>query len=276
MTEKGASQLSIRKVAWVTDIHLEFLRTDQVEAFVNSLCRARPDALLIGGDIGTSRNLVSYLDWIDQKLACPVYFVLGNHDYYHGSISGTRAEVAGWCRGSRRTKWLPEAGVVELSPNTCLIGHGGWGDGRCGDFLRSTVWLNDYALIREFLGFSRKALLPKLNALGDEAAAFLREVLPGVLEGYHEIIFLTHAPPFREACWHEGRLSDSEGTPHFVCAAAGEVLREIMARHPDRSMTVLCGHTHSGGFARILDNLVVKTGAAAYGAPKIQEFLSID
>ena len=265
----------MRKVAWITDIHLEFLRSNRVGAFIDRLCRASPDALLIGGDIGVSRSLVSYLEEIDQKLPCPVYFVLGNHDYYDGSIAGTRAAVAAWCRGSRRTRWLPEAGVVELTPLTCLIGHGGWGDGRCGDFLRSSVWLNDYSFIREFLGLNRRALLPRLNALGDETAAFLREVLPGALERYQEVIFLTHVPPFREACWHAGRLSDSEGTPHFVCAAAGEVLREMMARHAERSMTVLCGHTHSAGTARILDNLLVKTGAADYGSPKIQELITV-
>lgn len=263
------------KVAWLTDLHLNFLRPAEVERFIGGLHRTACDAVLIGGDIGHSNSVLTCLTKIDETLSCPVYFVLGNHDYYHGSISRTRQAVAAWSRRSRRTRWLPDAGVIELSSDTCLIGHDGWADGRCGDFLHSSVWLNDYLLIEEFLHLGREALLRKLNALGDEAAAFLEDVLPGALDHYPKIILLTHAPPFREACWHQGRISDSDGAPHFVCAAAGEVLRKMMARRPDRSMTVLCGHTHSGGVARILDNLVVKTGSADYGAPKIQGFLTI-
>jgi hypothetical protein len=40
-------------------------------------------------------------------------------------------------------------------------------------------------------------------------------------------------------------------------------------------MTVLCGHTHSSGECQILPNLLVKTGEAMYGTPKIQEILEI-
>jgi hypothetical protein len=48
-----------------------------------------------------------------------------------------------------------------------------------------------------------------------------------------------------------------------------------MRRHPDCGMAVLCGHTHSPGFAQILDNLVVRTGGAEYGAPVLQQVLEI-
>ena len=48
-----------------------------------------------------------------------------------------------------------------------------------------------------------------------------------------------------------------------------------MVQHPGRQMTVLCGHSHGEGMARILDNLVVKTGGAVYGAPKLLEILQI-
>lgn len=42
--------------------------------------------------------------------------------------------VAGLCAESERLHWLPKSGIVELAPTTCLVGHGGWADGRSGDY----------------------------------------------------------------------------------------------------------------------------------------------
>lgn len=83
----------------------------------------------------------------------------------------------------------------------------------------------------------------------------------------------THVPPFKEACWHDGEISDDKWLPHFACKAVGNVLEKLMIEHPDRQMTVLCGHTHSSGRAEILPNLFVKTGGAEYGSPAIQEII---
>ena len=43
--------------------------------------------------------------------------------------------------------WLPAAGPRILAPGITLVGHGGWGDARYGDFEGSTVRLNDHRLI---------------------------------------------------------------------------------------------------------------------------------
>ena len=82
-------------------------------------------------------------------------------------------------------------------------------------------------------------------------------------------------PPFREACWHEGRISDDDWLPHFTCKAVGDVLSEAMRARPDRQMTVLCGHTHGAGEAEILPNLRVSTGGAVYGEPEVQRVFEV-
>jgi Icc protein len=87
------------------------------------------------------------------------------------------------------------------------------------------------------------------------------------------LIWVTDIPPFKEACWHEGHISDEDWLPHFTCKAVGDVLRDAMRARPDRQMRVLCGHTHGAGEARILPNLNVKTGGAEYGNPNLQELL---
>ncbi len=89
------------------------------------------------------------------------------------------------------------------------------------------------------------------------------------------IIVLTHVPPFTEACWHQGEISADDWLPHFSCQAMGDVLKNIMATEHDKQMTVFCEHTHSSGECQILPNLLVKTGEAKYGAPKLQEIVEI-
>jgi predicted MPP superfamily phosphohydrolase len=74
----------------------------------------------------------------------------------------------------------------------------------------------------------------------------------------------------------KGKISDDEFLPHFACKVVGEVLRSVMAEHPECKLTVLCGHTHSPGVANILPNLFVKTGSAEYGYPRLQEVMIIE
>jgi hypothetical protein len=208
-----------------------------------------------------------------SALAIPIYFVLGNHDFYGGSIGTVRENVACAAAASRWLHWLPANGVIPLTANTTLVGHDSWADGRLGDFFRSRVVLNDYFLIAELRNLQDRELYAKLNALGDEAAGFLENRVLEALAGSRNVIVLTHVPPFRESCWHEGHISNDDYLPHFACRAVGERLAGIMRGHPDHTMAVLCGHTHSPGLVRILDNLVVHTGGAQYGAPVLQQVL---
>lgn len=265
----------MNRLIWVTDIHLNFLSLSGVEAFCEQIVNANPDAVLVGGDIAEAESVESYLRLLAMRLQRPIYFVLGNHDFYGGSIWRVRKLATALTHESVWLHYLPESGIVELTKSSCLIGHEGWGDGRIGDYAGSRVLLNDYLLIRELTGLDKQTRLRQLNALGDEAAAYLQNLLPEALERFQHTLVLLHVPPFKESCWHQGRISDEDWLPHFTCQAVGDVLRDAMRQHPDRQMTVLCGHTHGAGEARILPNLYVKTGGAEYGSPVLQDGLTV-
>jgi 3',5'-cyclic-AMP phosphodiesterase len=263
------------RLAWLTDIHLNFLDEESVQAFFRSLADVPADAFLLTGDIGEAPNVARLLNELDSALARPIYFVLGNHDFYRGSIAGVRATVESLCLACPNLHWMPREGVVRLTERTCLVGHDGWADGRVGDYAGSDVHLNDWCLIDELAGFDKATRLGRLQALADEAAAHLRSVLPAALTEYEHVIVLTHVPPFQESCWHAGKISTPEWLPHFTCQAVGDALAEAMATHADRQMTVLCGHTHGEGEAQVLPNLRVLTGGAEYGKPKLQRVLAV-
>ena len=266
----------MKRIAWLTDIHLEFLNTDEIDDFCQLLARSTPDVILIGGDTGNAPTLKAHLTRLADLWERPIYFVLGNHDFYSGSIAGIRAAAADLTHRSRWLHWLNVSGVVALTANTGLIGHDGWADGRLGNAARSQVLLNDYFYIEEFVGLSSPDRFARLNTLGDEAASHFEQLLPLALKRFHNLLLLTHVPPFKESCWHEGRISDDEFLPHFTCCAVGNVLIDIMQKHPDCHLTVLCGHTHGQGETFILPNLRVKTGGAEYGRPQLQELIIVD
>jgi 3',5'-cyclic-AMP phosphodiesterase len=258
------------KIAWLTDIHLEFPEADGLDRFYRKLERAAADAVLISGDIGQAPTVIEYLRELQIAAKCPVYFVFGNHDYYYGSIASIRAQaVRAYSTGF--IQWLSVSDVILLTKSICCIGHDGWGDSRNGDFAGSSVRLNDFELISELAGLPKDYRRQKLMALGDEAADHIRKVLPKALSDFEHIIVVTHVSPFPESAWWMGKPSAPDWQPFFSCKAMGDVLLEFMQKNPKKQMTVLCGHTHGVGNAQILPNLMVHTGSAQYGHPKIQK-----
>ncbi|MGA2593287.1 MAG: metallophosphoesterase [Bryobacteraceae bacterium] len=264
------------RIGWLTDIHFDFVLPPRRSEFYAEIRAERLDVMLLGGDIGEADSVTQILLEMESELRIPIYFVLGNHDFYRGSIAAVREAVARTAAASRWLHWLPASGVVPLTVTTALVGHDSWADGRLGDYQRSEVLLNDYFLIAELLTPDKQERYAKLNALGDEAAQFLEDRVSEALTQYRNILVLTHVPPFRESCWHQGRISNDDYLPHFACRAVGDRLAAIMGRQPDKVMTVLCGHTHSPGTARILDNLTVFTGRAEYGEPKLQRVFDME
>ncbi len=265
------------RLAWLTDVHLNFASHDARQRLYESIWDASADAVLIGGDIAEAPSALARLREMDLFLRLPIYFVLGNHDFYRGSIQAVRGQFARLTREDHRLIWLTNSGVIGLDSETALIGHDSWADGRLGNYSASPVLLNDYVLIQEFAaaGSDKAARLRILNRLGDEAAAAVERVLRLACAGYSKVILLTHVPPFREACWHQGAISDDNWLPHFTCKAVGDVLVRVMSEYPEKQLLVLCGHTHSQGTAQIGSNIFVKTGVAAYGTPMIQEVIEV-
>jgi 3',5'-cyclic AMP phosphodiesterase CpdA len=257
------------KLAWVTDIHLDFVGPEGADRFFEEVAATGADGVLVGGDIATATSVVPILRRMGERLGRPVWFVLGNHDFYGGSIAAVRERAAQLSKEGE-VVWLGATEVVELSPEVGLVGHDGWGDARLGDHAGSTVVLNDFFHIAELVGLGKADLGRRLNVLGDESAAHLARVLPPALERFEHVVVLTHVPPFRDACWHDGGLSDEEWLPYFTCRAVGDVLSEAAQKWPQRRLLVLCGHTHSAGVCQPLPNLRVLTGAAAYGRPAVQ------
>ena len=264
-------------VAWGTDLHLNFVDEPTVRALARRIQSAGPRAVILTGDIAEAPSLGTTLGWFAREIDAPVYFVLGNHDYYRDSIARVRGRAERFIETWPNLVYLSSVGPVALgamgtqaaggASGLGLVGVDGWGDARLGDALTSGVWLNDFRFIEDLQGRLGAGLWARLGELGDAEAAALRPKLAAALERFETVLIATHVPPFAEACWHEGRISAPDWLPYFSCKAVGDVLVEAADAHPDRRLIVLCGHTHSEGVARMRPNLEVRTDGARYGHP---------
>lgn len=265
-----------RRLLWTTDLHLDAFDKTQYRQFFELVLAQKPDILLIGGDISNGISSLSHLKELYKYINKPIYFVLGNHDFYYGSIVKIRAQAKKLSKELPGIFYLTDGGIIPLSKDIALIGHDGWSDARVGDFLESSVVLNDYYLIDELKKLNQEERQLKLNQLGSEAAAYLHKQLSLALETYDRVVLLTHVPPFQESCLYQGKPSDTNWAPHFVGQAVGEALEDIMSRNPKKELLVLCGHSHHGQDIHILPNLRVITGHSDLGIPGIQGLIFIN
>lgn len=269
------------KLAWSTDIHLDHAFELQREEFFQSIRDSEADALVISGDISNANMLKRHLDMLAAGVDLPIYFVLGNHDFYGGWISEIRDVARNRSRDRQNLHYLTSMMYVSLSDDVALVGHDGWYDARIGR--TGKIILNDFQLVRDFSALCGDwdvagikpdvAMELKFKDLAGEAADHFRTVLAVAFEDHRKVVLVTHVPPFAEACWHMGRRSDIEWLPYFTSKTAGDALVEVMEARPDKELLVLCGHSHGNGSAQIRDNLNVLTGGASYRFPSLQEKL---
>lgn len=262
-------------VAWATDLHLDWADAAGRQDFLAAVLATVADVVVLSGDIAEGANTALYLEEMAREFQRPVYFVLGNHDFYGSSVDRTRRRMARLAAESKFLHYLPTCGVVELTPTTAMIGHDGWGDARLGDYENSKVFLTDFVAIEDLAEVyrNRPALRQRLNELGDAAAQYVGSRLTEALQRYSRVVLVTHVPPFREAAWYDGKFSNDDWLPFFSCQAVGEVLRQTMRDCPARQLLVLCGHTHGRGESQILDNLRVLTGGSDAPGPIVQQVL---
>lgn len=275
----------MKKICWLTDIHLNFLRQPgAVAAFGQYVAEEHPaDIYLVTGDISEAPYLEDHIDRLDRGLKngwpqSSLYFVLGNHDYYKGSVKGVHEVVANMSLSD--CSWLTNSGVVEIDKDTALVGADGFYDAFYGSPYSPRFEMADWELIEEFkaAGKDRQKIIDIARQLSKDSAAGLSGVLEEAASKYKLVLVATHVPPFEEAAWHNGRTSESMWLPWFSSQYMGSVLVDASRKYKDTRFLVMCGHTHSPGVVSKYNqlNLTTLTGKAHYGAPDVAGILDIE
>lgn len=88
-------------------------------------------------------SLVHHLQDLTEGFAKPIYFVLGNHDYYRGSFHQMDEELC--ALEHPQLIWLRQA--ADLEAEWALVGNGGWYDGRYGDAAGTPVEMSEFIVL---------------------------------------------------------------------------------------------------------------------------------
>lgn len=248
--------------------------------FYQKIIATSGDVILISGDVAEAPSVSNFLKEMVKVIQRPIYFVLGNHDYYRGQVDSVRQAMLNLIKSEPLLHWLPASGVQDLGNQNILLGEDCWADGRHGDYNNSHVTLNDSRMIINLFQsnlLGKYKLLEKMQQLADQDAQHLKMSLSNAIGSHHpkRVIILTHVPPFKEACMYEGKISNDDFLPFFSSKITGDVLIQISQENKNVDFLVLCGHTHSQAYWKPYNNLIVKVGAAEYAAPEIQEVITL-
>lgn len=269
----------MKKIAFLSDIHLNFLKEQQTIEFVTILKNSGVDAFVISGDIGDKSTLQYDLNLLEQQLQSPIYFVLGNHDFYGSSIAETRKNITKQCKSSVYLRYLSNTSYDMLDPTTAILGHDCWYDGGYGDAKNSTMLLNDWRFIEEFASVNalsnKTKRLELMQKLTQESIEHLFLNIKAATRYAKKIIVVSHPPPFVEVTQYNGNPSSNDSLPWFACRALGDMLKSAAISYPNIQFLSLSGHTHSGTKAQIMNNLQSCVAHAVYTKPEIQFVLDI-
>jgi predicted phosphohydrolase len=264
------------RLVWITDPHLNHVSDQDRELWFHQIASHGRDGIVISGDISEGDDVVFQLTRFADRFPCPIYFVLGNHDFYQRSIGQTRQSAIRTSREHGHLAYLTDCPAIDVGSGCYLVGEDGWGDATEGNYEDSYVRLNDFRLIRDFANAAPNSWKRQLQQQGQESAERLAKKLNALPSDTRDVLVVTHVPPYRDACWYEGRTTDDHWAPFFVCGQVGQVLLAAAQDRDQTRFTVLCGHTHHAGVADIAANLTVYTGAAEYGKPGIEGQIEID
>ena len=165
--------------------------------------------------------------------------------------------------------------VIQLSPNTALVGHRGWYDGRAGYGFETHVKSPDHKWINDFQHLNKRKFFDRLRELGEDSADYFRKVLPEALGRNSTVLLGTHVPPCYQALKFDGKHCRWERQPYFANCSAGEAIIGISRDYPKCRITVHAGHSHSATQARISPNLEIHVAGAETGMPALHDILTI-
>jgi predicted MPP superfamily phosphohydrolase len=266
------------RFVWTSDIHLDFLDEQRIIAFANKLIESNPDGILISGDISTADKVTYHLSILERVVQRPIYFVLGNHDYYNGGIEDVRKNMKDLSNMSQHLRYMPITPYTALTQTTAVLGHDGWYDGINGDWKRSNFGMSDWVRIRDFAavsarGYAKEQVVELAQRLSREAVVHMQNSIKQAVRYHKHIVVLSHVPPFKESHIFQGKQGDSNAQPWFTSKFFGDMMLDASKTFPNVQFTVLAGHTHGRYVGQVRPNLMVRVAGAEYGLPEVQEVI---
>ena len=269
--------MTFKTIAWVTDPHFDQCDISKIENLIKDIKKQKVDAVLVTGDIAEKGTTGLYLQFLQRGLKLPVWFVLGNHDWYN--ISRERGEEILSKYLSDDLVLLDNTQEIKLNKKSCLVGGENWWDAAFGDtfgLIDGYVMGEDYQKIDYITPQSiDKAPFDRVRKLSKDCSEKILDKIVEAFKTYDKVYLAVHVPPFKEACVVGGIQIPNNWLNHFCDFGLGTKLKLLMEQNPEKKLKVFAGHTHGKITVKVLDNLTVKVGKAKVGKPQIADMIEI-
>lgn len=265
-----------QKFVWFTDTHLNFALPWATHNLVRHLRAVNPAGIMLTGDVSNGSHLESCLGRLASSLSCPIYFVLGNHDYHGRTFASVHGDLRRLGATYSNLHWMTDRGVVALNDEVGLIGTEGWYDARLGDpsWLRYTTdWFRTF----DFLALpNMRVRIDAFRSLAQSSADLLEPRLVEALDKFKTVYVLTHFPPWAEATRAVGTFMEKFWLPYNTNVVMGQMIERVMSGRNKRHAVVLAGHTHTRCWIRVSRNIECRVNKAKYyGSPSSEEHILI-
>ena len=279
------------RLAWATDIHLDFI-TDPYNSKMSaknldifcSFFQNDFEAVILSGDISLANFLKDHLLELEARLQVPIYFVLGNHDFWNSGFDEVRQQMFNLTNATKRLVYLSLTPYVQLSSTVAMVGHDGWYDGFNGNFENRNFIMNDWIKISNFaevnsIIFDNNFQIPNfkniLMVARKQAIIATKHVLNGIKLAISQInpkkiIIVTHVPPFVHPLEHKENLY-----PWYSSKLMGDMLISVALKNPQIEFEVFCGHVHAAYEGNVSSNIFLRSGKAEYSNPRFQGVFNI-
>lgn len=243
-----------KKYLRCTDLHLNRTLPFGVKRFIKRINSENASGLFITGDITSGSSLERHLTMLGQGIKCPIYFVLGNHDFHGREIEETYELVRNVCSQYTNLRWLSNEDVISLNDEVAIVGTEGWYDIEVGNpwYIRLT---SDWFMIPElFSMITMNQRLEYFRAFAATSADFISKRIDKALEAHSDVIVLTHVPPWAEMLIKSSSLMENFWLPYNSNIRMGKAIEETMVGRADKHCTIYAGHTHIPAQYRVSNN----------------------
>lgn len=263
-----------KKYIWLTDIHLNFLKDEKIIEFFLNLKFKQADGIFLTGDISNGLYITKHLAWLQKITDLPIYFVLGNHDFYKSSFTDVEYRVSSLVKNTSNLHYLTISEPIALNDTTAIIGHDGWYDAGWHEPMTPLVFLADWYFIEDFkFTFSNKRRMILIRDRALQAAERLEQNLKKAFQTYDTIYLLTHFPPWPPMGFG---LRNRFWRPYNSSKIVADYIIRSMPLDKNKKLIVLSGHTHEHRYTKISENIELRVGEAELKNPSISNIIVID
>src|SRR5258708_1792452 len=261
------------KYLWISDTHL---LPWQRYKFLSCILDIRPQGVFLTGDISHSGfTLIDDLEFIAKRIGRPLYFTMGNHDFWFSSFEKVSNQLTSICKKYPNLVWIDRAGVVPLNDEAALIGQMGWYSADQGnpEYIKYTF---DWFMIEDFRKLKTwNQRFELFRELAKKDAEKLANKLEEAIETYKTVYALTHFGGWPEGSRHNSIISEEFWKPYNTNSYLGPALEKVMEKHKKRRLYLFSGHVHSAATLHINRCIEARVGRGSYHKLSEEEILYI-